>query len=1266
MSEYDVILSHLDVDARLAIFESFWRRVEASAVIDTDALRACIRLLASSEQAERLISKQNQIVNFIHASIPSQPDDHDFLYGLADICSGDFRIGQQVFHRLFVSLQDFRPLISQDSDDPSVRDQLSVVLSFLRFLKCSFWLPSQRPHFVTNDLIQLLLELLGHDDLDGPVQETLSGLFTLLEGPVVVFHPDDDSKPPCWTTDLPSTQSLFPSGSLWNRLENLPSSYFNTDSSRIFRTWFQWISLASSQDVDIDAIYQPAYWRLLRIGLLSGFAEQRKYCLGILRQSLVLARRDINVPFMVLEVDRRSEYSAQYEKYSSLFETIVLDRYPNQIQASLPGLTSLFVSGSLISSVWTTALLSGVLHPHVQDGARKIVGNWYIDFVVHQKGPLEEHAQFLIEGFLPWATQGSLFTHSLISTRSETVCTHGQALADVLSVSLQAIPKPTDRRNLFVDILNFIFAAGGKLFHYAIIYILEGLKDALFEHENDPSYANLGADELQLVYKISRLPGLPEIATELCLTLCAMVSRSCVHNINSGENAEYVPGLKELEAKYISIKSNEKEQQLQTFKETNPTNGTKDLHSLQSLLTLLEETKHTIIQGNDFVSYCDQVSSILDSTTLEESQHGTLYTILEALWEEADRQEFRRPVAVGIPALFFHAQCIDICVSEQTHEADGPGLDSLTTLLVKAMEQLWHMSGGRSYLLSTFADSLRKAGLLNPKIIEILPFEDFLVSIIENPPLAKKEFLFEVASAEMLTQYNASQTYQLYYGKREWHAYACLIDLLIRFPESEIQVAKRLLKRLLEPWRTQKRPIPIISKWKDTLQLQAMLLLVESCVDEQDAVWYLDTFMSMLIIEQWPRYRYLIEWIISRIYYRFPQLAQRILPDLESLDDTVPVQIASLIKLAVLATPFLDSEQFTHHLVTLFIPFSASPKVHIRHEAHWSFPIIYGIAEEKRWTSITENPAFSALNKYIRSLDKFNSPATTIRTLRLDAVEDFTLVDIFQGKYLTIESPDRQYVAGEDFETLWNEDSASGFSTPAARISLGASKDNEITLPIVSTTSQPTTTTTADLPTAPLQTKSGFDLASLLPSAGPPSASKVRPASVLLVASLIDNPTNLGGLSRISESFGLEALYVNDTRCTGSKDFQSTAVTSHKHLPIRELKIAGVPEFLISMKRSGYEVVGVEQTDRSGILGEDPAAEVAKAGGNVDFKGDGTLPKKCVLVLGSEKGGITAEVLAVVDRCVEIRTVGVTRSLNVQTAGGIAVYEWWREWGGAK
>jgi tRNA guanosine-2'-O-methyltransferase len=213
-----------------------------------------------------------------------------------------------------------------------------------------------------------------------------------------------------------------------------------------------------------------------------------------------------------------------------------------------------------------------------------------------------------------------------------------------------------------------------------------------------------------------------------------------------------------------------------------------------------------------------------------------------------------------------------------------------------------------------------------------------------------------------------------------------------------------------------------------------------------------------------------------------------------------------------------------------------------------------------------------------------------------------------------------------------------GLSVPPERIPLG--ERLKISLAVQESTSTPALPRVSDAVNQPspafFQTKSGFDMNSLHPQSGPPSAHSQRPASVILVASLIDNPTNLGGLSRISESFGLEALYINELRHIAHKDFKATSVTSEKHFPIHELKPVGVPQFLLDMKTRGYEVVGIEQTDQSGILGTE----------EVDNKMLGILPKKCILVLGSEKGGISADVLATIDRCVEIRTVGVTRSLS--------------------
>lgn len=467
-----------------------------------------------------------------------------------------------------------------------------------------------------------------------------------------------------------------------------------------------------------------------------------------------------------------------------------------------------------------------------------------------------------------------------------------------------------------------------------------------------------------------------------------------------------------------------------------------------------------------------------------------------------------------------------------------------------------------------------------------------------------------------------------------------MIDLIQRLPENQVSLAQRLLNHLLEPWKCQRPGIPIISKWKNVLQLQAMLLLVDFCIKESDADTYLTSFKHALILEAWPRYRFLLEWIIARIYYRFPGKTLDILDDLSKLDESSSTHIASLMKLAVLVAP-REAENFSATFMTQLVPFSASPKVQIRHESNYAIPIIFDLALARGWKSITQNPAFLSLNAFIRSLEKFQSTPWTIRTLKLDAVKDFTLVNIFQGRYLTIESPEKARVAYDDFVALQEADRMSDLNVPHERIPLDESTHAELVVgrQAIKATTQLVAGTTSETSPAFFQTKSGFDMDSLHPQPGPPGAQTRSPASVVLVASLIDNPTNLGGLSRISESFGLEALYIDDLKQTAHKDFKATSVTSEKHLPIRQLKLAGVPEFLIVMKRRGYEVVGIEQTDRSGILGTELVDDI-------EAKGLGILPKKCVLVLGSEKGGISAEVLAAVDRCVEIRTVGVTRSLS--------------------
>ncbi|ORY17050.1 hypothetical protein BCR34DRAFT_447483, partial [Clohesyomyces aquaticus] len=1127
----------------------------------------------------------------------------------------------------------------------------SVTVAYIEFLKHSFWIPVKDARVLTEQGLRSLMDLFGgHPAIDSAAHDAISAYFTSLGRPELSNHAStskaisDGSR----NTDIHAPVGLL----FWSKLSQLPLGYFSSDGGKIFRTWFQWIWYEDPASAEVEAVYEALYWSRLQAGILAGYAERRKYCLGILRRSLDFAARghhmrDIVTPHMKFKSGQRSEYCKQYDIYCNLFETIVLDRYMNQVEACLPELSRLLGSECLIHPAWISTLLSAGLHSKVQDGVRKLTGSWYMESIQRrEKCLVVGQIEFFIKGFLPWATQGTLFTSSLVSTREHTVCSHGAALANVVRRFISELPNPTERHHVLSNILRFILDVRGRMFPYAVLYLLQGLVGSTGGHAG---VSGLDVVDVQLLLRVYRQPGLAEVAKDLSAVLCSQILDQAVEN---NPKLMEVPGYDVLQLRL---------QELRTRAPPPPNNfitneRTRSLSEVDSplhrFLVELEKSQYKLIQGMALASACDYLVDTLDTLTVGQGDVNNLCSVLEAVWDEADTQEFRRAIAVRLPHLFFHPKCINTCI---TQHSTAEGEDRLTILLARILPDLHRLAESRSYLLSALNSSIRKACFSAPAIIGILPFEEFLVRFIENPPIPRNDFMFEVATVEILQITIPHRTYDFYYGQREWHSYACIIDLINRFPSTELSVAKRVFDRLIYPWKNQRDDIPIRSKWKNALHLQTILLLSEFCITAIDAESYLDTFTKILILEPWPRYRFVLEWIIARAYYRFPECTHRILPNLFDGGDANPRLVASSMKLAVTAASFLANEAFALKLMIQLVPFSASSKVQIRHEAQWSFPMLWQLAEQRNWVSILENPAFEALNKFIVALDKFSGLGWTSRTLKLDVAEDTTLTNIFTGDYMRVDrEPERESVAREDFVRLWEDDEASHLklNIPEPRIRLGDPIPHNKTAWDTDDKDQPDTTTAAASATAtPLQTKSGFDLSSLHPS--PPT--NPRPAPLILLASLIDNPTNLGGLSRIAESFGCEALMVRDTNVVANKDFQATAVTSYKHLPIEELRAEGIGRWCLEMKSKGWKVVGVEQTDRSGILGEER---------DYEYEGIGTLPRKCVLVLGSERGGIPPQVLAIVDRCVEIRTRGVTRSLNVQTAAGIAVYEWWREWGG--
>ncbi|KFM28710.1 putative methyltransferase TARBP1 [Auxenochlorella protothecoides] len=135
---------------------------------------------------------------------------------------------------------------------------------------------------------------------------------------------------------------------------------------------------------------------------------------------------------------------------------------------------------------------------------------------------------------------------------------------------------------------------------------------------------------------------------------------------------------------------------------------------------------------------------------------------------------------------------------------------------------------------------------------------------------------------------------------------------------------------------------------------------------------------------------------------------------------------------------------------------------------------------------------------------------------------------------------------------------------------------------------------------------------------------------LIVVASLVDKLPNLAGLARTCEVFRATALVVADASIVSEPQFQSISVSANLWMPIQEVPEVELAPWL---------------------------QEKAAQGWTLDF----VWPEKTVLVLGREKEGIPAHLLARLQATVEIPQLGLIRSLNVHVSGAIAAYEFTRQ-----
>lgn len=141
---------------------------------------------------------------------------------------------------------------------------------------------------------------------------------------------------------------------------------------------------------------------------------------------------------------------------------------------------------------------------------------------------------------------------------------------------------------------------------------------------------------------------------------------------------------------------------------------------------------------------------------------------------------------------------------------------------------------------------------------------------------------------------------------------------------------------------------------------------------------------------------------------------------------------------------------------------------------------------------------------------------------------------------------------------------------------------------------------------------------------------------------------NVGAAFRSADAFGICELWLSGYTPTPPRpEITKTAIGAEEHVTWKKVKAP--QQALKELKKSGYTILGLEQTHESELL-----HEYSLSGAPI------------CLVLGNEVTGISNELLPFIDTAIEIPQFGMKHSLNVSVAAGISLYAFFEKFAGGE
>lgn len=161
-----------------------------------------------------------------------------------------------------------------------------------------------------------------------------------------------------------------------------------------------------------------------------------------------------------------------------------------------------------------------------------------------------------------------------------------------------------------------------------------------------------------------------------------------------------------------------------------------------------------------------------------------------------------------------------------------------------------------------------------------------------------------------------------------------------------------------------------------------------------------------------------------------------------------------------------------------------------------------------------------------------------------------------------------------------------------------------------------------------------------------PDAFREQPKTpFVLVLDNVRSALNVGSAFRTADSFALEKIYLcGITAQPPHREILKTAIGATES--VDWIYAEKTTEVIKDLREKGFRIIGIEQAEESTFLQD------------FEMKSD----EKIALIFGNEVTGISEEVMAQIDECIEIPQFGTKHSLNISVCIGVVVWELFRKW----